>query len=45
MYHRFFIQSSVDGYLGCFHILDMCCNEYWVTSVFFNFGFLRIYAS
>ena len=21
MYHNFFIQSSVDGYLGCFHVL------------------------
>ena len=21
MYHRFFIHSSVDGYLGCFHVL------------------------
>ena len=23
MYHSFFILSSVDGYLGCFHVLDM----------------------
>ena len=21
MYHYFFIHSSVDGYLGCFHVL------------------------
>ena len=21
MYHNFFIHSSVDGYLGCFHVL------------------------
>ena len=21
MYHNFFIQSSVGGYLGCFHVL------------------------
>ena len=21
MYHNFFIQASVDGHLGCFHIL------------------------
>ena len=21
MYHNFFIQSSVDGHLGCFHVL------------------------
>ena len=21
MYHRFFIHSSVDGHLGCFHVL------------------------
>ena len=23
MYHNFFIHSSVDGYLGCFHVLAM----------------------
>ena len=23
MYHIFFIHSSVDGHLGCFHVLDI----------------------
>ena len=23
MYHNFFIHSSVNGYLNCFHILDI----------------------
>ena len=23
MYHNFFIHSSVDGHLGCFHVLDV----------------------
>ena len=23
MYHNFFIHSSVDGHLGCFHVLDI----------------------
>ena len=44
MYHSFFIHSSVNGHLGCFHILTIleCYNEYWGTCVFFNLGFLRI---
>ena len=48
MYHNFFIHLSVDGYLGCFHVLaiiNSAENEQWDTCVFFNFGFLRIYAS
>ena len=23
MYHSFFVHSSVDGQLGCFHVLDI----------------------
>ena len=26
MYHIFFIHSSIDGYLGCFHVLAIANN-------------------
>ena len=45
--HNFFIDSSVDGHLGCFHVLvivNSAAKEQWDTCVFFNFGFLRVYA-
>ena len=40
MYHNFFIHSSVDGHLGCFHVLTiinsaavnngiMCVFQFW----------------
>ena len=41
MYHSFLIHSSIDGHLGCFHVLAIakCCNEHWGTCVSFNSGF------
>ena len=52
-FHTFFIQSSVDGHLGGFHVLAIVNsaamnNEIHVlfgfVFVFLNFGFLRVYA-
>ena len=46
MYHIFFIYSSVDGPLGCFHALAIVngCSEYWGAWTFLNYGFLWVYA-
>ena len=45
MYHVF-IHSSVDGHLGCFHVLAIgkqCCSEHWTACIFWNSGFLWVY--
>ena len=34
MYHNFFIYSSLDGHLGCFHVLAI------VNSAIVNIGFM-----
>ena len=46
MYHSFFIQSSVNGHLGCFHVLATVNSAAWNAGVrvFFSYGFLRVYA-
>ena len=38
MYHLFFIYSSVDRHLGCFHVLDIVCSAAIVYSAAMNTG-------
>ena len=47
MVHNFLIHSPANRHLGCFHVLaycKQCCNEHWGTHVYFNSGFLSVYA-
>ena len=46
MYHSFFIHSSTDGHLGCFHVLaivNCAAMNVGLHMYFFSYGFLRIY--
>ena len=47
MYHNFLIHLSVDGHLGCFHVLAIVNSaEMNIGSIHvsFNSGFLSVYA-
>ena len=37
MYHIFFIRSSVDGHLGCFHVLAMVNSAAVIIGVHVSF--------
>ena len=42
MYHIFFIHSSVDGYLGCFHALAIVSGAEMNTGVHVSFQIIVI---
>ena len=45
MYYNFFIHSSVDGHLGCFHalaIVNSAAMNFRYMDLL-NYGFLRVY--
>ena len=46
MHHIFFIYSSVNGHLGCFHVLAVVKSPAMniEVHVFLSYGFLRVYA-
>ena len=51
MHHSLFIPLSVDGHLGCFHVLAIVNSvarnngiHVFPKKLYFSFGFLRVYA-
>ena len=40
MFHNFFIHSSVDGCLGCFHVLDTVNSAIMNTGVHVSFSIM-----
>ena len=47
MYHFFFIHLSLDGHLGCFHVLaivNSAAMNIGVQLSFFNYSFVQICA-
>ena len=40
MYHNFFIHSSVDGYLGCFHFLAIVNSASMNNGIHVSFSIL-----
>ena len=40
MFHNFFIHSSVDGHLGCFHVLDTVNSAIMNTGVHVSFSIM-----
>jgi len=40
MYHNFFIPSSVDGYLGCFHVLAIVSSAAKKNGIHVSFSVL-----
>ena len=43
IHQAFFIRSSVNGYLGCFHCEQCCCEKIGVHVSFSNYSFVQIH--
>ena len=43
VHHAFFIHSSVNGHLGCFHREQCCCDQIGVYVSFPNYSFVQIH--